>query len=297
MINEYEEKTKHPAGGWPALILLILLLLAGIAGAIIGFVLSDDYPALVALSVVCIIVIVVTCIMFAGLCVIDPNEAIVLVFFGRYLYTVAQDGFYFVNPLAKKNKISLKARTLVNDKQKVNDERGNPVEIGVVVIWRIVNTASAMFKVENYHSYITTQADSAIRNVARQYPYDVDEGKEEMSLRGSSQEIARQLQTELQERVEIAGIEILEARISHLAYAPEIAAAMLQRQQAEAIVQARQKIVDGAVGMVEMALGKLSESNIVSLDDERKAQMVSNLLVVLCGNKDAQPIVNSGTIY
>ena len=154
-----------------------------------------------------------------------------------------------------------------------------------------------MFKVENYHSYITTQADSAIRNVARQYPYDVDEGKEEMSLRGSSQEIARQLQTELQERVEIAGIEILEARISHLAYAPEIAAAMLQRQQAEAIVQARQKIVDGAVGMVEMALGKLSESNIVSLDDERKAQMVSNLLVVLCGNKDAQPIVNSGTIY
>lgn len=297
MINEYEEKTKHLAGGWPALILLILLLLAGIVGAIIGFVLSDDYPALVALSVVCIIVIIVTCIMFAGLCVIDPNEAIVLVFFGRYLYTVAQDGFYFVNPLAKKNKISLKARTLVNDKQKVNDERGNPVEIGVVVIWRIVNTARAMFKVENYHSYITTQADSAIRNVARQYPYDVDEGKEEMSLRGSSQEIARQLQTELQERVEIAGIEILEARISHLAYAPEIAAAMLQRQQAEAIVQARQKIVDGAVGMVEMALGKLSESNIVSLDDERKAQMVSNLLVVLCGNKDAQPIVNSGTIY
>lgn len=302
MIKEYEEKTRHPLRGSVMLAVIIAMLVIFTAVTIVGFAFgvesdTDSANGLIALAVVGIVGICVTCVLFAGLCVIDPNEAIVLVFFGRYLYTVAQDGFYYVNPLAKKNKISLKARTLVNDKQKVNDERGNPVEIGVVVIWRVVNTASAMFKVENYRSYITTQADSAIRNVARQYPYDVDEGKEEMSLRGSSQEIAKQLQNELQERVDIAGIEILEARISHLAYAPEIAAAMLQRQQAEAIVQARQKIVDGAVGMVEMALNKLRENNVVDLDPERKAQMVSNLLVVLCGNKDAQPIVNSGSVY
>ena len=194
-------------------------------------------------------------------------------------------------------KISLKAMTLNNEKQKVNDEEGNPIEIGVVVIWKVVNTARAVFDVDNYVSYISTQCDAAIRQVARQYPYDVSENGDEKSLRGSSVEIAEILRKEIQGRVDIAGIEISEARIAHLAYAPEIAAAMLQRQQASAIIAARQKIVDGAVSMVEMALKKLSENDVVQLDEERKAAMVSNLLVVLCGNKDAQPIVNSGSLY
>ena len=294
MIKDYDEKLHEPKKGWAMLVLLIFLTLACLAMMVMGAMFMSDIPALAALLPVGIVCIVVLIVFYMGLCVIEPNEAVVLIFFGRYLYTVAKDGFNFVNPLAKKRRVSLKARTLVNDKQKVNDERGNPVEIGVVVIWRVNNTAAALFKVENYESFVMTQADSAIRNVARQYPYDVDEGEEEMSLRGSSQEISAQLCSELQERVSIAGLEILEARISHLAYAPEIAAAMLQRQQAEAIVQARQKIVDGAVGMVEMALNKLSEHNVVEFDPEREAQTVSNLLVVLCGNKDAQPVVNSG---
>ena len=223
--------------------------------------------------------------------------------------TLKQEGFYWVNPFViavnpagniagmGKTKLSTKAMTLNNEKQKVNDEEGNPIEIGVVVIWRISDTAKAVFNVDNYYSYVSTQCDAAIRQVARQYPYDVAEGGNEKTLRGSAQEIAEVLKEDLQERVHLAGIEILEARISHLAYAPEIAAAMLQRQQASAIIAARQKIVDGAVSMVDMALKKLSENNIVELDDERKAQMVSNLLVVLCGNKDAQPVVNSGSIY
>ena len=237
-----------------------------------------------------------------------PNEAAVLTFFGKYYGTLKRDGFYYVNPLCAtvnpaagmgmlRKKISLKAMTLNNEKQKVNDEEGNPIEIGVVVIWRVVDTAKAVFAVENYSSYIATQTDSAIRQVARQYPYDVSDSGDEKSLRGSSQEIANILKAELQERVDMAGLEILEARISNLAYAPEIAAAMLQRQQAAAIIAARQKIVDGAVSMVDMALKKLADNHVCELDDERKAQMVSNLLVVLCGNKDAQPIVNSGSIY
>jgi len=196
-----------------------------------------------------------------------------------------------------KRKVSLKAITLTNGIQKVNDLEGNPIEIGVVVIWKVINTAKAVFNVDDYFNFISTQADSSIRQVARLYPYDVSEEGDEKSLRGSSVEIAENLKKELQDRVEIAGIEIIEARIAHLAYAPEIAAAMLQRQQARAIITARQMIVEGAVGMVEMALEKLAEGGVVELDEERKAQMVSNLLVVLCGNKDAQPIVNSGTIY
>ena len=188
-------------------------------------------------------------------------------------------------------------RLLNNEKQKVNDEEGNPIEIGVVVIWKVVNTARAVFDVDNYISFISTQCDAAIRQVARQYPYDVSENGDEKSLRGSSVEIAEILRKEIQGRVDIAGIEISEARIAHLAYAPEIAAAMLQRQQASAIIAARQKIVGGAVSMVEMALKKLNENDVVQLDEERKAAMVSNLLVVLCGNKDAQPVVNSGTLY
>jgi len=187
--------------------------------------------------------------------------------------------------------------TLNNEKQKVNDQLGNPIIIGVVVIWKVVDATKAVFNVDNYKTFLSIQCDSTIRNVARLYPYDVAEDGEEKSLRGSSQEIADKLKEELQSRVDISGVEVTEVRITHLSYAPEIAAAMLQRQQAEAIIAARKKIVEGAVSMVEMALTNLSENNIVNLDEERKAAMVSNLLVVLCGNKDAQPIVNSGSIY
>ncbi len=255
-----------------------------------------------------VIMSVAFAICFAGFKVLAPNEALVFTLFGKYHGTLKKEGFYFVNPFCASvnpaaafgrlgRKVSLKAMTLNNEKQKVNDEEGNPIEISVVVIWRIKDTAKAVFAVENYMTFISTQCDSSIRQVARQYPYDVSENGDEKSLRGSSKEIADVLKAELQSRVETSGIEILDARINNLAYAPEIAAAMLQRQQAAAIIAARQKIVDGAVSMVDMALKKLSDNNIVELDDERKAAMVSNLLVVLCGNRDAQPIVNSGSIY
>jgi regulator of protease activity HflC (stomatin/prohibitin superfamily) len=198
---------------------------------------------------------------------------------------------------SRRRAVSLKAETLNNDQQKINDKLGNPVIIGVVVIWRVVNTAKALFNVENYREFLSIQCDASLRNIAREYPYDTPGEESELSLRGSSQEVAGKLRREIQDKVEQAGLEILEARITHLSYAPEIAAAMLQRQQAAAIVDARQLIVEGAVGMVEMALAKLNENEIVKLDEERKATMVSNLLVVLCGNRDVQPVVNSGTLY
>lgn len=272
-------------------------------------------------------------IICCGLKIIKPFEALVLTLFGKYYGTLKEEGFYFVNPFAtsinphKKvsgfsnnisdssttntlnssieefskfnisKKISLKTMTLNNEKQKINDELGNPIIIGVVVIWKIVNTAKAVFNVDNYTEYLSIQCDAALRNIVRLYPYDSYGNDSEKTLRGSSVEVAAKLKEELQEKVNISGLEIIEARITNLAYAPEIAAAMLQRQQASAIIDARQMIVEGAVGMVEMALEKLNHNNIVHLDEERKAQMVSNLLVVLCGNKEAQPIVNSGSIY
>ncbi|MDY0372389.1 MAG: SPFH domain-containing protein [Sphaerochaetaceae bacterium] len=202
-----------------------------------------------------------------------------------------------VNINLPNKKISLKAMTLNNDKQKVNDALGNPIIIGIVVIWKVVNTAKAAFNVDNYVEYLSIQCDSALRNIVRLYPYDASDTEGEKSLRGSSQEVAERLKAEIQDKTNLAGLEIIEARITHLSYAPEIAAAMLQRQQASAIIAARQMIVEGAVGMVEMALEQLSVNNVVNLDEERKAAMVSNLLVVLCGNRDAQPIVNSGSIY
>ena len=294
-------------GRMVVLLILGILACAGVTAAI--FICFGEESAWSALAIIPILAFVVICVMFGGLKVVNPNEAYVFTFFGKYYGTLKKAGFYWINPFATAvnpagdvaglgaKKVSLKAMTLNNDKQKVNDEEGNPIEIGVVVIWKIANTAKAVFNVDNYYSFVSTQCDAAIRQVARQYPYDVSDDDNEKTLRGSSQEIAGVLKTELQERVNMAGIEIMEARIAHLAYAPEIAPAMLQRQQASAIIAARQKIVDGAVSMVDMALKKLSENKIVELDDERKAQMVSNLLVVLCGNKDAQPIVNSGTIY
>ena len=306
--KQTQEKVLRPKSGWGMLLLSAVIVVCGILLCVFSSRPGTD--ALLILMVAAGIVLsIVGAVMFGGLKTVNPNEALVLTLFGKYHGTIKTEGFFWVNPFCSAfnpasgalvglgKKISLKAMTLNNEKQKVNDEEGNPIEIGVVVIWKVVDTARAGFDVDNYVSYISTQCDAAIRQVARQYPYDVSENGDEKSLRGSSVEIAEILRREIQGRVEIAGIEIAEARIAHLAYAPEIAAAMLQRQQASAIIAARQKIVDGAVSMVEMALKKLSENDVVQLDDERKAAMVSNLLVVLCGNKDAQPVVNSGSLY
>ncbi|MBQ5333403.1 MAG: SPFH domain-containing protein [Oscillospiraceae bacterium] len=330
MIGEIEEKELNAPNGLASAFLFILLYIAAVVGIIpAGINLDSDTPTYGAfLLTVCIIWLCVGWIPFMGIKVIRPNEALVLTLFGKYTGTLKKEGIFFVNPFSSavnpasaaeqasqagiqisadgkadiktassvSKKLSLKAMTLNNKKQKINDKDGNPVEVSIVVIWKIANTAKAVFNVDNYQEYISIQADSTLRDVASLYPYDVgnDGGK---SLRGSSAEVAENLKTELQNRVADAGLEVIEARITHLAYAPEIAAAMLQRQQAAAIIEARQKIVDGAVGMVEMALERITENNVCDLDDERKAQMVSNLLVVLCGNKDAQPIVNSGSIY
>ncbi len=308
-LNRIDEKSAHEINGWLMVGLLLIFLIGAIVCFAIGISASNGFYAeeLTALIFVGVALLIVSFIVLGGFRLLRPNEAYVLTLFGKYYGTIKRDGFFWVNPFCSavnparvvgvSKKLSLKAMTLNNEKQKVNDEEGNPIEISVVVIWRIVNTSRAVFNVDNYMAYISTQCDAAIRQVARQYPYDVTTNGDEKSLRGSAQEVADILRSEIQTRVDMAGIEIIEARISHLAYAPEIAAAMLQRQQASAIIAARQKIVEGAVSMVQMALDKLSSENIVELDDERKAQMVSNLLVVLCGNKDAQPIVNSGTIY
>ncbi len=306
---------------------VLFIFALGYDGRGAGFV-TKALPIIVS----CVYFFVVGPILFMGLKVLKPNEALVLTLFGKYYGTLKGAGFFFVNPFVSavntatqaaatavlsvesvsapgktsgqtavahvgKKIISLKAMTLSNDRQKINDQLGNPIIIGIVVIWKVVNTAKAVFNVDNYVEYLSIQCDSALRNIVRLYPYDSSNDDNEKSLRGSSQEVAEKIKEEIQSKVEIAGLEILEARITHLAYAPEIAAAMLQRQQASAIIDARQMIVEGAVGMVEMALAKLSDNNIVELDEERKAAMVSNLLVVLCGNKDAQPIVNSGSLY
>ncbi len=300
-----QERVLKPFSGWLMLLVGVVVVAGGIAMCVLGGQSDDSFAVVYVIAGAA--VAVVGLFLLGGLKIIHPNEALVLTLFGKYYGSVKSDGFFWVNPFCAaynpaaaavgSRKLSLKAMTLNNEMQKVNDEEGNPIEIGVVVIWRVVDTARAVFDVENFVQYISTQCDAAIRQVARQYPYDVSENGDEKSLRGSSVEIAEILKQEIQSRVLVAGIEIVEARIAHLAYAPEIAAAMLQRQQASAIIAARQKIVDGAVSMVEMALHKLSENNVVELDEERKAAMVSNLLVVLCGNKDAQPIVNSGSLY
>ncbi len=321
----YEEKEIHPVSGWLMLFITVLLLCAAL-GLMIYFAIgmdSKDSDMAGLGFVISLIYLCIGWIPFLGLRIMKPNEAMVLTLFGKYIGTLKKEGFFFVNPfcgaVTPKNasgtsnvvatistngvvtttinrKISLKTMTHNNEKQKINDQSGNPIEIGIMVTWRVVNTAKAVFNVDNFNTFLSTQADSTLRDVARCYPYDSTDD-DEKTLRGSSVEISEQLKKLLQERVEIAGLEVIEARITHLAYAQEIAAAMLQRQQANAVIEARQKIVDGAVGMVEMALKKLSENNVVELDDERKAQMVCNLMVVLCGNKDAQPIVNSGSVY
>lgn len=330
-----EEIDPKALGGMGMLLLNIILMIVSIGMFIGGIILLETSVFLgVSITIIgSIYAFIVGPILFGGLKVLKPNEALVLTLFGKYYGTLKGEGFFFVNPFVSainpaatatssgalasdksvsvgkstmqintgfviiNKKISLKAMTLNNDKQKINDSLGNPIIIGIVVIWRVVNTAKAVFSVDNFTEYLSIQCDSALRNIVRLYPYDAPSDDNERSLRGSSQEVAEMLQAEIQSKVEMAGLEIIEARITHLAYAPEIAAVMLQRQQASAIIDARQMIVEGAVGMVEMALSKLSEKGIVNLDEDRKAAMVSNLLVVLCGNKDAQPIVNSGSVY
>lgn len=324
--------------GMAMLLLFVALLLAAIAAIIIG----ANYE-MYFLMIIGIVWAAIGWIPLCGLKVIAPQEALVLTLFGKYIGTLKESGFYYVNPFctavnpaaktklnqsgdvdsgaksslvfnangtlasveSPSKKISLKAMTLSNSRQKINDCLGNPVEIGIAVIWRVVDTAKAVFDVDNYKEYLSLQCDSALRNIVRMYPYDVapnvdttgDGIADDGSLRGSSDVVANRIKEEIQSKATAAGIEILEARITHLAYAPEIAAVMLQRQQASAIIDARKMIVDGAVGMVEMALDRLNKNGVVELDEERKAAMVSNLLVVLCGNRDAQPIVNSGSLY
>ncbi len=297
----YEEKEVRAVSGWAVFFLTGLLYIGALALVITSAssLEAEETPAGFAGLIAGIVWLVIGWIPFIGLKIIRPNEALVLTLFGKYIGSLKKDGFFFVNPFAVPvggTRLSLKTMTHNNEKQKINDLSGNPIEVGIVITWRVVNTAKAMFNVQNYSSFLSIQADTTLRDVARCYPYDSTDS-DEKTLRGSSVEVSDKLKELLQERVADAGLEIIEARIAHLAYAQEIAAAMLQRQQATAIIEARQKIVDGAVGMVEMALKKLSESEVCELDDERKAQMVSNLLVVLCGNKDAQPIVNSGSIY
>ena len=325
--------------GMPVMLLTILLY----AADVVAFIFAVE-TVTIPLIVITSIWLCLGWIPLIGLRILKPQEALVLTLFGKYIGTLKNEGFYWVNPFCSSvnpaaktklnqsgdvnggtknslyiastgaaatstgtvsNKISLKIMTLNNNRQKINDCLGNPVEIGIAVMWRVVDTAKAVFNVDNYKEYLSLQCDSALRNIVRIYPYDVspdvdttgDGVADEGSLRGSSEIVAERIRQEIQEKVSQAGLEIIEARITYLAYAPEIAAVMLQRQQASAIIDARKMIVDGAVGMVEMALDRLSENNVVELDEERKAAMVSNLLVVLCGNHDAQPVVNSGSLY
>lgn len=327
-----QAKAAPHVGGMLMLFALILALLVSVAILVFGIVCAATFSGLLGtlLVVVGALGIIASCVSFAGLKVLAPNQAYVFTLFGRYYGTLDQPGFYFVHPfcianapavmngeptgpvqkksmaggmeittsVSKPKKISLKTRTLDNRTQKVNDAMGNPIIIGTVVIWRVADPTTAVFAVESFEEYLSIRCDSTIRNIARLYPYDtMEDDADERTLRGSSSEVSEIMERELAARVRDAGIVIEDVRITTLAYADEIAAAMLQRQQATAIIAARQKIVEGAVGMVKMAIDQLGAEEVVVLDEERKAAMVSNLLVVLCGSKDAQPIVNSGSIY
>ena len=342
-MNNIQEKTIKAGSGMTVLLLNSLAVLLSIIAFIYGSILMETNELLLGVPLMIIggIWMCFGWILFLGLKILKPQEALVLTLFGKYVGTLKGEGFYFVNPFVAavnpaakttlrqsgdvdqgpalpvrtpngtttaqpiSKVISLKVMTLNNNKQKINDCLGNPVEIGIAVIWRVADTAKAVFAVDNYKEFLSLQCDAALRNIVRLYPYDVaqnvdttgDGEPDEGSLRGSSEVVAQRIRDEIQTRVQAAGLEIIEARITYLAYAPEIAAVMLQRQQASAVIDARKMIVEGAVGMVEMALGRLNNGGMVELDEERKAAMVSNLLVVLCGNKDAQPIVNSGSLY
>ena len=285
------ERVRTPTSGWSAVALLIPLALFGLGAAISGA--GAAAPGLVGLGV---LGLVTAAIGFAGLFVVEPNESKVLQLFGEYVGSVRAPGFFFANPLYAKRRVSLRVVSMEVGKLKVNDLDGNPIEIAAIVVWKVVDSAQAVFEVDHYPEYVRVQGEAAVRTLASRYPYDAHDDAV-LSLRGNTQAVAEHLKKEIEERVQLAGVRLLEARISHLAYAPEIAQAMLQRQQAGAIIAARQKIVEGAVGMVEMALERLSRNKVVELDEERKAAMVSNLLVVLCGERATQPVINTGTIY
>ncbi len=285
-----EKEIKGLSGG-P--MLLAMLALAGFASVSLIGAIREQAGWTIAIWLV---VLFTDLVCLGGLTVINPNEAKVVQLFGAYKGTLKQQGLRWVNPLTSRRRVSLRVRNFESGHLKVNDHDGNPIEIAAVVVWRVVETAEAVFHVDDYEDFVHVQSEAAVRNLATTYPYDAHQ-EGQLSLRMSAGEIALQLRKEVQERLDKAGVEVIEARISHLAYAPEIASAMLRRQQASAIIAARQKIVEGAVGMVEMALTALSDNNVVHLDEERKAQMVSNLLVVLCGDRDAQPVVNTGTLY
>ncbi len=345
MNNIVSEKILKAKSGLPVLILTILGYFAAIAGLVLSIIGLESGMLPIALGVTCIVLvglyILFGWILFIGIKILQPQEALVLTLFGKYIGTLKGEGIYFVNPFVEgvnpasqtklrqsgdvtqktsklsvgsdmnvsfemvSKKISLKSMTLNNNKQKINDCLGNPIEISIAVIWRVVDTAKAVFTVDNYKEFLSLQCDASLRNIVRVYPYDVaqnvdttgDGSPDEGSLRGSSEIVAEKIKEEIGQKVQGAGLEILETKITYLAYAPEIAAAMLQRQQAAALIDAKKLIVDGAVGMVEMALEKIEENDSINLDEERKAAMVSNLLVVLCANKDTQPIVNSGSLY
>ncbi|WP_462265350.1 SPFH domain-containing protein [Mucilaginibacter sp.] len=281
------EKLIHPSSGYLCLLIFFALLggaiFAGVTGYVVIAVITGIFDLIFVLP---------------GLIIVNPNESKVLTLFGKYTGTVKQDGFFWVNPFTTKTKISLRANNLNGQQLKVNDKIGNPIEIAAVIVWQVKDTAKASFAVENYVQYVNIQSEAAVRHLANMFPYDnFEDETATITLRGGADQVSQMLEQELNERLARAGIDVLEARISHLAYAPEIATAMLQRQQASAIIAARRLIVEGAVGMVEMALERLSEKNIVELDEERKAAMVSNLLVVLCGERSVSPVVNTGTLY
>jgi regulator of protease activity HflC (stomatin/prohibitin superfamily) len=288
MIRERELRTM---AGLPMLLVLILVEVA-LLWSFVGAVRDNDEVALI----VWLLASCVVAVLFFGVFTVNPNEGRVLQLFGRYVGTARTEGLRWANPFYSKRRVSLRVRNFESAKLKVNDQEGNPIEIAAVVVWRVVDTAEAVFEVDDYSNYVHVQSEAALRNLATSYTYDSHE-EGQLSLRGSTADIAEHLKREIQDRLAKAGVDVLEARISHLAYAPEIAAAMLQRQQAGAIIAARQRIVEGAVGMVEMALDLLSRRAIVQLDDERKAAMVSNLLVVLCGERSTQPVVNTGSLY
>ena len=288
-----QEKLRTAPSGVPVL----LALLAALAVDVVLFIIDVAADSQISFGgLFCILLVPVIGVLLAGVFVVNPNEGRVLQFFGRYVGTVRDQGLRWANPLYTKRRISLRVRNFETERSKVNDTDGNPIEIAAVVVWKVIDTAEATFEVDDYVNYVHVQSESAVRNLATRHPYDTQE-EGQISLRGNTEEIAGQLQTEIQGRLHKAGVEVLEARITHLAYAPEIASAMLQRQQAGAIIAARGRIVDGAVSMVEMALDSLSKRQIVELDEERKAAMVSNLLVVLCGDKATQPVVNTGTLH
>jgi regulator of protease activity HflC (stomatin/prohibitin superfamily) len=289
MIHETQKAT---LSGW----LMVPVIVFGSGVVVWQFITAIDDSAGAWSIVAWAVTLLVLSVSWGGFFIVNPNEAKVLTLFGKYWGSVKRDGFHWANPLLTKRRISLRVRNFESSQIKVNDLEGNPVEIAAVVVWRVTDTAEACFEVDSYEHYVKVQSEAAVRNLATQYPYDAHED-DHKSLRGNTNEIAGQMKSEVQERLAKAGVEVLEARINHLAYAPEIASAMLQRQQAGAIIAARQRIVEGAVGMVEMALDLLSKRDVVELDNERKAAMVSNLLVVLCGDRNTQPVINTGTIY